>query len=152
MMWNTALIEHSFTYSGANIAQVTMIETYYPPTGPKSTRCIMIYHGCCRKHRETIITRDRDNDLYDSIHYYYNTHPNYSQIVNPHFGLFDPNFQLHVGMIPHLPYFYSKNNVTRFVYYLTYDYDISYGLDSFNNVTGIDMGGSEYMKYRYSCD
>ena len=88
---------------------------------------------------------------YDSIQYQYNTDPNYFKVVHPHFFLFDPMFQLHVGLEANLPYFYSKNNVTNTNIYGTWDNPIDYGLDSTNKVTAVDMGGFEYYKYRYTC-
>ncbi|MER3498888.1 MAG: hypothetical protein C4308_09790 [Chitinophagaceae bacterium] len=63
--------------------------------------------------------------------------------------MFDPGFELQVGFETHLSYFYSKNNVTNFNVYGTWDYPVVYGLDSSNNVTAVDMGGFPYMAYKY---
>jgi hypothetical protein len=72
-------------------------------------------------------------------------------VVHPHFWLFDPTFQIHVGLEAHLPYFYSRNNVAQFTIYDGWDYHIGYGLDSINQVTSVTVDGDDYMKYRYSC-
>jgi hypothetical protein len=89
--------------------------------------------------------------VYDSVLYQFDNNPNYFRMAHPHFYLFDPFFELQVGLISHMPYFYSTNNVTNFNVYGSFDYPIVYGLDSLQNVTSLDMGGFEYIKYRYSC-
>lgn len=94
---------------------------------------------------------DEFGEAYDSILYQYDAVPNYFRRANPHFLLIDPFFQLWAGFEPHLAMFYSTNNVTRFTIYGTDDYQITYDLDSTNNISGIKMDGEDYVKYKYSC-
>lgn len=100
---------------------------------------------------EKMILEDADHIAFDSIRYSFNTNPNYFKIADPHFFLFDPFFQLHAGVIAHIPYFYSTNNVTQFTIYVNWDYDVTFGLDSVNQVTSVNLDGAEYMKYKYEC-
>ena len=100
---------------------------------------------------EKMVFLDVYGNAYDSINYQYNSDPNYFRLVHPHFFLFDPEFELHAGFDPHLAYFYSRNNVSSFRIYGNSDYPITYGIDSLNHVTEVNMCGFEYMKYRYQC-
>jgi len=87
----------------------------------------------------------------DSVLYQYDANPNYFKLIHPHFFLFDPQFELQSGFEPHLAYFYSKNNVSNFNVYGTWDYPVVYGFDSTRKLTKVDMGGFPYMEYQYEC-
>ncbi|HEY6062543.1 MAG TPA: hypothetical protein VIV35_02980 [Chitinophagaceae bacterium] len=146
--FDTVNLVYIFTYQGAILNKVEETEII-PNTSSSITNYLFTNNAA--GNTERIQIADEFNNVYDSISYSYNTNPNYFKIVHPHFFLFDPFFQLHVGLVPHFPYFYSRNNVIKYTIYGNVDYNIVYGLDSLSNVTSVDMGGFEYMKYKYSC-
>jgi hypothetical protein len=87
----------------------------------------------------------------DSIYYSYDTNPNYFNSTSKYFFMADPFFQLHVGFDPHLPYFISKNNVTRFTIYTNIDYPVTYQTDSLHHPTKVIQSGFNYMGYKWKC-
>lgn len=139
---------YNFSYSGNQINNITETDIYMDGT-TDVTHYAFSVNGS--GNYDKILIADQDNIIYDSIMYTYDANPNYFKLAHPHFFLFEPFFQLHVGLVPHLPYFYSQNNVIKYTIYSNVDYNIVYGLDSLHNVTSLDMGGFEYMKYKYSC-
>jgi hypothetical protein len=141
---------YDFNYQGGSIKKV--VETMIIPDFYSDTSNWLFTTNASGNIESIFLTNYDQTVVWDSLKYFYNTDPNYFQAVHPHFFLFDRFFQLHAGLIPHFAYFYSHNNVTGFDYYGNVNYPITYRLDSLNNnVTGIDMGGFEYMKYKYEC-
>ena len=139
---------YSFIYSGTHLSKVIESEDHFfqpPDTG------VYVFNSNAAGNLDHIYITDAQNNVWDSISYYFDANPNYFKIAHPDFFLFDPFFELHVGLVPHFPYFYSQNNVTGFTIYGNANYSIVYGLDSLNNMTRVDMGGFEYMKYKYAC-
>ena len=152
LFFDTARFVYDFTYTGNQLSKIFETNTYYPPTGPEADTIINLFNSNAAGNIQSLVMTDVDGNVYDSIWYNYNTHPNYFKMVHPYFFLFDPFFQLHAGFTPHLPYFYSTNNVSNFIYYPGFDYDINYALDSLNKVTGVSMNGDQYMEYKYQCN
>lgn len=146
--YDTTRIVYTFTYQDSKLSKV--IESEELLNLPPDTS-IYIFNTNAAGNLDHIYITDADNNVYDSISYYFDANPNYFKIVHPHFFLLDPFFELHVGLVPHFPYFYSQNNVVRFTVYGNIDYPIVYGLDSSHHMTSLDMGGFEYMKYKYQC-
>lgn len=148
--YDTTKVVLNFQYNNGKIERVTEIISIFSPFGLEVDTAINIFHTNAAGNIDKMWIADNQG-IYDSITYTFNSHPNYFSVMHPHFFIFDPDFQLHAGLTPHFAYFYSKNNVVSFIIYDNWEYNITYGLDSLNNVTSIDMSGDEYMKYRYQC-
>jgi hypothetical protein len=146
---DTARIIYLFNYIGNDIDNITRIETWFSGR-PISDTTVSKFHNS-GGNTSLITTTDLHGNLYDSIRYQYNTEPNYFRGVHPHFHLLDANFYLHNSSVYNIPYFYSTNNVIRYIENGTQDFNMVYTLDASNNLTGIDMAGVPYMKYKYSC-
>lgn len=141
---------YDFNYQGGAISKV--VETTIIPNYYSDTANWLFTSDAAGNIKKVDLTNYDQTMVWDSIKYNYNADPNYFKVVHPHFFLFDPFFELHVGLVPHFAYFYSHNNVSSFDYYGNVNYAITYRLDSLNNnVTSVDMGGFEYMKYKYEC-
>jgi hypothetical protein len=139
-----------FEYQNNQVSRLIDVDYYDYGFGPQNdTGYTNIFWSA--GNIEKMVFLDAYGIAYDSISYQYNSDPNYFKLVHPHFFLFDPEFELHAGFDPHLAYFYSKNNVTSFRIYSYSDYPVTYGIDSLNHVTEVNMGGFEYMKYKYQC-
>ena len=147
--YDTTNIIYDFTYQGQSIKKV--VETTIIPNYYSDTANWLFTTDASGNVKRVDLTNYDQTMVWDSIKYTYNTDPNYFKAVHPHFFLFDPFFGLHAGQVPHFAYFYSHNNVINFTIYGNWDYPIVYGLDSLNNVVRVDMGGFEYMKYKYEC-
>jgi hypothetical protein len=98
-----------------------------------------------------LVGRDPQGGLVDSISYLYDSAPNYFKNIHSYFFLLDPFFYLHSDFVSQIPYFFSKNNVTRYTLGTTLEYEMAYQLDANNNPIGVEMGGSPYMQYSYVC-
>jgi hypothetical protein len=147
-VFDTTLSTYDFSYTAGRLSQVIETETIVnnPPDS-----ILYTIHTDASGNLDKITFSDFGFNYQDSVLYAFDTNPNYFKIVHPHFFLFDPFFELQVGLVSQLPYFYSHNNVINFNVYGAYNNPVVYGVDSANHVTRVDMGGFEYMKYRYSC-
>ena len=148
------LARYLMYYSGGRLSKIEMIDMY--PDWVNGGMLVDTFptnvYWNPAGNIERLVFYDEFGDAVDSISYQYDNNTNFFKVVHPHFYLFDPMFELHAGFEPHLPYFYSKNNVTGFTIYDGFNYDISYGLDSLNQVSEVKMDGFDYMKYKYRCD
>ena len=149
--WDTTRMIYTYQYAGDKIATVKEATTVFESFGITEDTILHYFTYDAAGNISKIVYTDASAQPFDSIAYTYDTRPNYFSVVHPQFYLFEPFFELHVGLIAHLPYFYSKNNVTGFRIYGTADYNITYGLDSLNHVTSVNLDGFDYMKYKYSC-
>lgn len=152
--WYTDSIayDYLFGYLNNKLTDLTIVEKYTDYTGtPISDSFPVKFSWNAAGNMEKVVYYD-NYGAYDSALYQFDTNPNYFKIVHPHFFLFDPMFQLQVGLEAHFPYFYSKNNVTNINIYGSYDNPIVYGLDTPNRMTAVNMAGFEYVKYKYQCE
>ena len=149
---DTLHVTYHFQHQANKLKDILYVESYRDWTGMMASDSFpaRFTWDAAGNNIEKLVYYDNFG-AYDSIMYQYNADPNYFKVVHPHFYLFDPMFQLHVGLEANLPYFYSRNNVTNTNMYGAWDNPIDYGLDSTNKVTAVDMGGFEYYKYRYTC-
>ncbi|HYE56289.1 MAG TPA: hypothetical protein VD996_15675, partial [Chitinophagaceae bacterium] len=141
-----------FEYQAGRLSRTVAVEYYDFGGGLMTDTFPTSVHWNAAGNIEKLRYLDQAGVAYDSISYQYDANPNYFKVVHPHFFLLDPEFYLHVGLEANLPYFYSRNNVVDTNIYGTFDNPISYGRDSLNQVTSVDMGGFEYFKYRYRCE
>jgi hypothetical protein len=141
----------TFQYQDNQLKHITNINYFDQGFGIETDTVLTNVFWNAAGNIDKMVFIDNFNNSYDSILYQYNADPNYFKLANPQFFLFDPGFELHAGFEPHLAYFYSRNNVINFNIYGGFNYPITYGHDSLNHVTSIDMGGFEYMKYKYEC-
>ena len=139
------------SYANNKMATTRSIEFYDWGGGPMSDTLLSSFVWNAAGNIERVVYHDEFGIAYDSAIYQFDAHPNYFSSLHPHFFLLDPGFELQVGLEANFPYYYSRNNVTNINIYGTWDYPIDYGLDSLNKVTSLDMGGFEYMKYKYEC-
>lgn len=147
---DTSRVIYSYEYANGKLKRVVEATTFYGFGGPYEDSFFNDFTWDASGNISKLVLSDLSGP-FDSITYTYNTHPNYFSVVHPHFYLFEPFFQLQVGLTPHFAYFYSRNNVTGFQIYGGLDYPVSYGLDSLNKITDVNLSGDEYMKYRYQC-
>jgi hypothetical protein len=149
---DSVAVTYLFSYQNNKLTDLTRVETYRDWTGSMVSDSFPARFDwdVAGNNIEKLVYYD-NTGAYDSIQYQYDANPNYFSVVHPHFFLLDPMFQLHVGLEAHFPYVYSKNNVTNTNIYGSWDNPIDYGHDSTNKVTSVDMGGFEYMKYKYKC-
>lgn len=149
---DTIKADHLFYYQSNKLQDVLYIETYRDWNGTMVSDSFpsRFEWDAAGNNINKLVYYDAFG-AYDSIQYQYNTDPNYFKVAHPHFFLFDPMFELHVGLEANLPYFYSKNNVINTNIYGSWDNPIIYGLDSTKKITALDMGGFEYFKYKYRC-
>jgi hypothetical protein len=147
---DTTRVKTLFGYTAGKLTRLTHIEAY-SSTGPFTDTLVTLFNWNAAGNIEKMVFLDALGEPIDSALYQYNTHENYFRAVHPHFWLFDPNFQLQVGLEAHFPYFYSRNNVIGFDIYGSSLYEVQYGLDSTKNLTTVNMDGDPYMEYRYKC-
>jgi hypothetical protein len=140
-----------FNYNNDRLDRVNEYTTWFSSLGEETDTTISIFHHNAAGNMDKLWLEDPQGFRFDSVIYVFDNNPNYFNAAHPHFFLFDPFFQLQVGLTPHLPYFYSTNNVTRFLLDGGLDYPIQYGIDSLNNVTSVMMMGDDYVKYKYEC-
>jgi hypothetical protein len=138
-----------FSYSNGNINKIDETDVDFLATGPETTRYTNVFNTGASGNIESVIRLDANGNLADSIHYVYNTDPNYLKEIHPYFFLFDPFFKFHSGFIADLPFSLSRHNVIKFSYNNTLEDQVTYELDSMNHVTSIYIGGSPQMKYFY---
>ncbi len=152
LYWDTSRVQYNFEYTAGRLTAVNETSVLFSTLGNMydTIRTVFVYDGAGNIIR--LEGYDSDGNLFEESEFTYNTHPNYFSALHPDFFLVEPYFQIHVGFIAHFPYFYSNNNVTGFDPYGGIDYEVTYGLDSLNNVTSVDVDGSEYMKYRFRCN
>jgi hypothetical protein len=150
--WDTIRTQYNFEYTSGRLTAVNETSILFSTLGNMydTMRSVFVYNGAGNIVK--LEGYEPDGTLFEETEYTYNTHPNYFSALHPDFFLLDPFFQIHAGFIPHLPYFYSTNNVISFDPYGGIPYEVSYGVDSLNNVTSVDVDGSEYMKYRFRCN
>jgi hypothetical protein len=148
---DTTRVIYTYEYGSGKLQSVTEATTLFSAWGIMEDTVINTFSWDAAGNISKINYAGPDHIAFDSISYNYNNHPNYFSAVYPDFYLFEPYFELHVGLIAHLPYFYSRNNVTGFRI-SGIDYQVQYGLDSLNKVTSINLDNFEYMKYRYHCN
>ena len=151
LWFDTSRVVLKFEYSGQTLQRVIEEAQVFTPLGVEEDTIVNWMYSNAAGNIEKMVLADMDGYRWDSIAYEYDNSPNYFSVAHPNFFLFDPYFMLHAGLTPHFPYFYSKNNVTRFFIDGNFEYNISYGLDTANRLTAIDMDGMEYMKYKYAC-
>ena len=145
-------ITYLLKYQNSRLTDLDYIESYREWTGNmvSDTFPAKFTWDAAGNNIEKLVYYDSFG-AFDSIRYQYDANPNYFKIVHPHFFLLDPMFQLHVGLEAHFGYFYSKNNVVNTNIYGSWDNPITYGHDSTNKLTSVDMAGFDYMKYKYQC-
>jgi hypothetical protein len=151
MVADTVHTKIVFKYINNRLDNLLNIEYYDYGAGLMADTIISKMFWNAGGNIEKLVYYDTNNQPFDSILYQYNSDPNYFKVIHPNFFLLDPEFELYAGFEPHLPYFYSTNNVSNSNMYGTFDYPITYGLDSTSKVTSLGMGGFEYFRYRYQC-
>jgi len=117
-----------FSYKGNNIDKINAIHQgeSNASSGDSLTN---IFNVDAAGNTQSIVTIDRQGNVYDSVHYSYDSNPNYFKKMNPNFFIFDANFQMQGRYLHHLPYATSTNNVTNFSYYGNTVYNVNYQLD-----------------------
>jgi hypothetical protein len=142
-----------FFYDGSRVSQTKTVDYYDYGMGPETDTTTSTFTWSATGNIEKIRFVNTGYMTFDdSVLYRYDNNPNYFKAIHPHFFLFDPELQLQTGFETQLAFFYSRNNVSNINVYGTWDYPISYGIDSTNKVTSLDMGGFPYVSYEYECD
>jgi hypothetical protein len=146
----TMKIVYLFTYNGNAIEQVTTINQNTASAATPDT-LYNFFRTDASGNTENIVTVDKAGNVYDSVHFVYDSNPNYFKKMHPNYFMFDVNFPLQGSYLHHLPYFFSTNNVTEFSYHANTTYQVSYQLDSLKNLTQVSVNGAPYATYRYEC-
>jgi hypothetical protein len=148
---DTSRVIYTYQYQAGKLKTIIEATTLFGSSGIYEDTVINQFTWDAAGNISKLVYSDAGYQPFDSITYTYNSNTNYLKVIHPHFYLFDPFFEIHVGLMAHLSYFYSKNNVTAFHIYGGVDYQVNYGLDSTNKVTAVRLDNDEYMQYRYQC-
>jgi hypothetical protein len=148
---DTVRIVYLFNYTGENVSSVIKQKTQFTLLGIEIDTVISTFYTNATGNTDYILMKSPQGGLYDSIHYTYDTKPNYFRAIHPYFFIFDPFFILHQDIVADFPYTMSKNNVLKFSYNFTGEDNAEYETDSLNNITAVDLSGSPYMRYKYQC-
>jgi len=141
---------YNFSYKGNNYDKITsIIKNSSNSSTPDTLQNIFQIDAV--GNTQSIVTLDKEGNVYDSVHYSYDSNPNYFKKIDNNFFLFDANFQMQGSYLHHLPYSISTNNVTSFSYFANTNYQVNYQLDSLKNVTAVNVNGSPYATYSYNC-
>jgi hypothetical protein len=136
-----------FNYSGNYLTRLTTVNSY---EGMPDTDTLVSEFRWAGGNVNSIFSRST-TWVDDSIYYEYDNNPNYFSGASRYFFMSDPFFGLHVGFDPHLPYFISRNNVSKFIIYTNDEYPIEYQTDSLSHPIMIRSGGFDYMQYKWVC-
>ena len=139
-----------FSYKGNNIDRISSIHQG-ESNSSNGDSLTNIFTVDAAGNTQSIVTIDRQGNVYDSVHYSYDSNPNYLKKMNPNFFIFDANFQMQGSYLHHLPYATSTNNVTNFSYFANSVYNVTYQLDSLKNVTQVSVNGAPYATYSFTC-
>ena len=146
----TMKIVYLFSYNGSAIEKITTISQRNSNTATSDT-LYNLFRTDASGNTENIVTVDGMGNVYDSVHFAYDRNPNYFKKLHPNYFMFDVNFPLQGSYLHHLPYFFSANNVTEFSYFANSTYQVSYQLDSLQNLTQVSVNGAPYATYKYEC-
>lgn len=145
---DTSLAIYSFNYSSDRLANIQRISTVSSSTYQDTTLTTYQYNGLGNAVQAIMKNSFRSPD---TIRYEYDEQANFFQKMKPFF-ISDPFFRLQNGFEPQMPYFFSKNNVSRYIMYAgTVNLPVTYRTDSSNNPVLIRLGNQDAISYKWTC-